>query len=257
VTQDLEFRVLGTLEVTVGARRVRLPKGNQRTLLASLILQVNQEVLVDNLVCNVWGESLPQHPRNALHICVTRLRQTFESAGVCLSEVLHTTPAGYELTADPAAVDFLRFRRFVAAADAAAEKGDTLAEHDSLCAALSLWRGEPLSDVRSETLHRSLVPTLEEEWGRVAERRLALQIDLGRHAQVIGELRSLTGRHPFREQFWQLLISALYRSGRQAEALDAYRRITTLLKEELGIEPGQELQNSYLMVLRNGSAANP
>ena len=249
----MEFRILGTLEVAAGPRRVALPKGNQRTLLASLILQVNQQVLVDGLVNDVWGESLPRHPRNALHTCVTRLRRTFESAGFRLSEVLHTTPAGYVLTADPAAVDFLRFRRFVAAADAAAEKGDALAEHGSLCAALSLWRGRPLSDVRSEMLHRALIPMLEEEWGRAVERRLALEIGLGRHSAIIGELRSLTGRHPFREQFWQLLIRALYRSGRQAEALEAYLRIAALLKEELGIEPGRELQDTYLMVLRSGS----
>ncbi|MFI0371955.1 BTAD domain-containing putative transcriptional regulator [Actinomadura sp. 1N219] len=249
--EKMTFSVLGNLEVLAGSRRVHIPKGNQRTLLASLVLDVNTDVPADILVEYLWGHRPLLQPRGALHTCVTRLRNTFESQGGSLCGVLHTTSVGYRLEADPSDVDFLRFRGLLAEADAAAGRGDTAAESGWLSQALALWRGPALRDVRSDLLHRDMVPRLTEEWGYALERRFEVEISRGRHGEVIGELRALAYQHRFREGFWRLLMTALCRCGRQAEALEAYRQISAWLGDELGICPSHELQNLHLTILRN------
>lgn len=252
MVRETEFRVLGQLELVTAGRFTRIPRGNQRSLLAALVLNANEDVPADDLVEYLWAEgSSPRSPRSALHTCVTRLRNTFDSHGGSLSGTLRTTSVGYVLEADPADVDLLRFREYLARAEAGAGRGDTVCEFTWLSEALSLWRGPALLDVQSDLLHRDLVPRLTEEYCNALERRLELAISLGRHGDVVGELRSLTHRHRFREGFWRLLMTALYRSGRQAEALEAYGEISARLSDELGIDPSHELQDLRRTILRN------
>ncbi|KAB2352449.1 AfsR/SARP family transcriptional regulator [Actinomadura rudentiformis] len=251
MNREMEFRVLGKLEVMARGRRIKIPRGNQRSLLASLVLNANKDVPVDDLVEYLWCERTPRRPRSALHTCVTRLRNTFDAYGVSLCDTLHTTSVGYMLEADPASVDLLRFRAFIVKAEAAADQGDTMSEFTWLAKALSQWRGPALLDVQSDLLHRDLVPRLTEECGNALERRFEIAISLGRHGDVVGELRTLTHRHRFREGFWRLLMTALYRSGRQAEALEAYGEISAQLNDELGIDPSHELQDLRMTILRN------
>ncbi|GLW63844.1 hypothetical protein Arub01_20880 [Actinomadura rubrobrunea] len=250
MTHESRFHILGPLEVTVDDRPVRVPAGRQRALLASLLVDANEIVPVDELVERVWGRQRPRHARAALHTCLTRLRHTLDQGGCDASGMIRTTAAGYGIEAPPDCLDHLRFQELLRHARAAAWRGDPAGESAALAEALSIWRGAPLADVPSEALHSEVVPKLTEEWLRAVERSNALDLALGRHGELIGELRALIRRHPYHERFWGQLMLALYRCGRQAEALQAYASVRERLRRELGVEPGRELRRLQLAILR-------
>ncbi len=243
-----DFRVLGPLEVTVGTRRVAVAAGKQRVLLATLLLSANQIVPVDELADRLWGGDRPRGPRGALQTYVTRLRQTLDPGGAA---PIHTSAAGYGIEVASAGLDLIRFREMAGRARTAGARGDLAAESAGLNEALALWRGPILPDVRSDSLHRDVVPSLTEEHLRTLERRHEVDLALGRHDRLVGELRALTGRHPFHERFWGQLMVALYRCGRPAEALEAYGEVTASLRRGLGVCPGPEVRDLHVAILRD------
>jgi DNA-binding SARP family transcriptional activator len=242
------FRVLGPLEAVLDGCRVTVPAGKQRTLLATLLLAANQVVSFDELTERLWDEAPPRRPRGALHTYVTRLRQTLDRHGPGAGDLIRTSVAGYLIEVSD--LDLARFRRLVAQGRAAGRRGDLVAESDALAEGLSLWRGPVLSDVRSDSLHRDVVPSLTEERLRAIERRQEVDLALGRHERLVGELRALTGKYPLHERFWRHLMLALHGCGRSAEALEAYGLASACLRDRLGVIPGRETRDLHVAILR-------
>lgn len=236
---SVEFRVLGPLEVLLDGEPVFVPGGRGRVLLATLLLRPNQFVSVDELVERLWDGDPPTVDRahKTLQTTVLRLRQALGAANR-----VRTTPGGYLAEVGPDELDLLRFRALVQAGHFAT--------------ATELWRGPALADVASDALHRDDVPRLENERLDALERRIDTDLSRGRASELVAELTELTRQHPLRERFWAQRMSALYRSGRQAEALESYREITALLADELGVDPSPELQELHLAFL-NGETDGP
>ncbi|MEH1124921.1 AfsR/SARP family transcriptional regulator [Micromonospora sp. CPCC 206061] len=239
----VEFGVLGPLRAVVDGQPVPVPAVKHRALLGALLLRANQVVPVADLLEYVWAEASPAGARGALHTYVHRLRRAFGRP-----DLIVTHGDGYAINVPPVALDLHEFRALLEQADKAALDADPVAESGCLRAALALWRGRVLADVPSDAL-RGPAQALEEERLRVIERCVAAELAGGRHADLISELRGLVAEHPLRERFWQQLVLALSRSGRQADALEAYRAIDRKLRHELGIEPGTELRALHQAVL--------
>ncbi|MFD3808836.1 BTAD domain-containing putative transcriptional regulator [Streptomyces sp. NPDC058619] len=233
------FRILGPLQVTGHAGPVRIPPGRQEVILAALLLEANRVVSTDYLVDLIWDDEPPDTARTQVQICVSRLRKLFSSAAIAAA--ITTRPPGYVLKTEGDLVDAAMFARTVADARALAKQGGLTGAVELLRAAAELWQGDCLSGVSSETL-RSKALQLDEERLTAAETRIELELDLGRHHQLVGEIQLLVRVHPLRERLRGQLMLALYRSGRQAEALESYRVGRELLVEELGLEPGGELR---------------
>lgn len=239
-----ELRVLGPWEFRGHGGDIRVPAGRLRVLLTSLALSANQPVGVDTLAEHVWPDRLPVRARGSLHTYVGRLRKLVGS------DLIRTQPGGgYRLTLGPEAVDLHRFRHLLELA----RQADTReCELTSLRTALALWRGRPFAELYSTWLDRDVMPRLTEEWLAATVRRIELELDTGPAAPRVAELQELTSCYPTREALWHLLITALHRDGRRAEALDAYQRIHTTLRQELGIEPGERLVALQREVLLDG-----
>ncbi|MFD9734003.1 BTAD domain-containing putative transcriptional regulator [Umezawaea sp. NPDC059074] len=227
-----EYRVLGPLEVVHDGVPVPLPSGRARVLLASLLLRANEVVPVDELVDRLWDGAppTPARAKASLHMVVSRLRQSLGAADSVRTEV-----DGYRVEIDPDRLDLHRFRALVDAGRCAE--------------ALELWRGSPLSDVASDSLRRDEVPALLEERVEALERRVDADLESGSLTGLAAELRALTQRYPLRERFWAQLMTVLYRTSRQAEALAAYRDVSAVLADELGVDPGPELRDLQRLVL--------
>ncbi|MFC6089190.1 AfsR/SARP family transcriptional regulator [Saccharothrix lopnurensis] len=229
---SVELRVLGPLEVRLGDRPVPVPAGRARVLLASLLLRADEVVPTDLLIDRLWDGAPPtaSRARATLQMVVTRLRQALGEANV-----VRTVADGYLAEVPPGSLDLHRYRELVA--------------RRRFAEALALWRGEPLVDVRSDSLHREEVaPLLEERLG-VLERRVDADLAVGRAAELVPELRALTRQYPLRERLWAQLVAALHRADRQAEALAAYREVREQLVDELGVEPGPALREVHRRVL--------
>jgi DNA-binding SARP family transcriptional activator/tetratricopeptide (TPR) repeat protein len=229
---SVELGVLGPLEVKVDGRVVPIPAGRARILLAALLLRANRVVPVDVLVDWLW-DGTPPDPSRAkatLHMVVRRLRQALGSV-----QVVRTAAGGYVADVPPGGLDLHRYRELV--------------EARRYAEALALWRGEPLSDVRSDSLHRDEVAPLLEEHLAVTEKRVEADLDAGRSLDVVPELRVLTARYPLHERFWGQLVRALHGAGQQADALAAYEAVRARLADELGIDPGRALRELHAAVL--------
>ncbi|MER6181897.1 BTAD domain-containing putative transcriptional regulator [Streptomyces sp. NPDC001652] len=250
----MRFRILGPLSLTDGSDTAVLQPSKPTVLLAVLLLHANTVVSAEYLQRAIWGEEQPVTARAALQTCVLRLRQLFTRHGVIETSV-EAVPGGYRITAGPRALDLIGFRDGVARAESSRTPEIEL---QLLKDALSLWDGPLLANVRSDVLHRDEVPRLEEERLKTLERVCHLQLRLGHCGEALVELWGLTRKHPGHERFREQLIEALYRSGRQAEALAEYRRVKEYLHDELGVDPSPALQRLELAVLRGedlGSAA--
>jgi DNA-binding SARP family transcriptional activator len=241
--------VLGPLEVTDGRRRVRIPSAKQRMLLAALLLRAGELVTLDELAEAIWGDALPDDPRKVVQTYISRLRQLLGDAGL-----IDSRPVGYVLTVARDEVDLGRFEMLLEQAREAADGGDRHREAALLREALGLWRGEPLADMSSAAMHREVVARLAEQRLEALHRRIEAELALGRHTELVAQLRALTERHPLREQLWAQLMTALYRCGRQADALAAYQRVRGLLAEELGMDPGPELRALHQAILTGDPA---
>jgi DNA-binding SARP family transcriptional activator len=253
---DIEFRILGPLEVRQEGRAVALGGSKQRALLAVLLLHPNEPLTTDRLINELWGEQAPPTAAKAVHVHVSRLRKALAGAGNggAGGALLVTRERGYELRLDPERLDSRRFEQLVA--EGRSELADRRPQRAlaALERALSLWRGEPLADLAYE-------PFAQPEIARLADLRVAglellveAKLALNRHAELVGELEALIRDHPYRERLRGHLMVALYRCDRQAEALEAYQDARRTLVDELGIEPGDRLRELERAILAQDPA---
>jgi DNA-binding SARP family transcriptional activator/tetratricopeptide (TPR) repeat protein len=244
----LSVRLLGPLEVRIDGRAVNLTAGRLRTLLAALAVAAGQTVSVNRLATAVWWEDQPVDAKRGLQVYVTRLRRILGSTTV------GTRPEGYVLHADADDVDALRFLRLV---DSAFREREPVLQQPLLAQALALWRGAPFEDVPSPWLDESEAPRLVERYLTAVERRIDLDIAEGRYEALVGELTKLTAHHPLRESLWARMLIVLDRCGRRAEALVRYETIRRHIADELGADPGSELQRLHADLLAGDALAHP
>ena len=240
--KEIEFRVLGPLEVLVEGRAIELTRRKRRSLLALLLLNAGEVVSTDRLVEELWAGKPPKAAIGSLQNLVSDLRKALGR------ETVLTREPGYVLDVDPNSVDLHRFERLVAQA---VEGGDAERRSSLLREALALWRGPPLADLAYEPFAHVEIARLDELRTTAHEELVDAELELGHHAQVVGELEALVAENPWRERLRGQLMLALYRSGRQAEALQAYAQARETLIEELGIEPSEELQRLEQSILRH------
>ena len=239
------FGVLGPIEVTENGRRYSLGGPKQRAVLALLLARAGQPVSTEQLIDGVYGDEPPAGARRSVQTYVSNLRRE-------LGDVIKADHSGYLLDADRERIDALRFEDIVAGAQEAEEPAETAAQ---LRDVLTMWRGHPYADVDAyDTAVTSEVTRLNELRVSALEQRVGADLDLGRHRELIAELDSLTAEHPFREGFRAQQMMALYRSGRQAEALRAYERTRTYLVNEMGLDPSPELRDLEQRILEQDPA---
>src|ERR687887_44951 len=225
----MEFRVLGPLEVLEDGRQIEIGGAKQRALLAILLLHANEVVSTDRLIDALWEEAPPETAQKALQVYISQLRKTLGK------ERLETKAPGYRLRIAQDELDLARFQRLAE-------------EHPR--EALALWRGQPLAEFAYQRFAQAEIARLEELRLACLERRIEEDLEQGRHTALVGELERLVREHPLRERLRGQLMLALYRDGRQAEALDVYRDARNELVAELGLEPGAALQRLQQSILR-------
>lgn len=248
----MEFSVLGPLRVTEGDDEIVIRKGISRRLLLALLLQSRDVVSSSALMDLLWGEDLPQNPANALQIQISYLRRTLAAGSTAGAQPIQTRAGGYAIVVAPAQLDLQRFEQLVAALPVDIDTSDPMRVSgilDGVDEALALWRGEALADVAGEPFVAGVITRLEEMRWRCLETRLDLLLALGRHREVIETASDLLVAEPLRERLYEQLMLALYRSGRQADALATYDRAREHLLGELGLDPGPELQKLQVAVL--------
>ena len=250
-----QFRLLGPLEVLAGDVRLDLGGARQRAVLALLLLRPNAVVARERLVDELWGEAPPPTARETLKVYIGRLRKLFPAEGP--RPRLVTRGGGYALELEPEQLDLHRFKRLVAAGSAAAADGDPEGSALFLREALGLWRGTPLADVGDAAFARTERDRLEELRLATLEQQVDADLGLGRERDLVPELEELVLEHPFRERFRAQLMLALYRCGRQVEALEHYRQAAKLFADELGIEPGFELKERERAILEHDPSLSP
>ncbi|MEU7486143.1 AfsR/SARP family transcriptional regulator [Streptomyces sp. NPDC042319] len=234
-----DFRILGPLEFHVSGRPVPVPGARQRALLCLLLLESGRTMTAARLIDGIWGERPPETAAAQLRICVSRLRKLLAESG--LPGAISTETGGYRLCLPEGCVDVQRFGGLLREA-ADAESGGRRTDAAALLReGLALWRGPAADGLESPAL-RAAAAQLDEERVAALERYFDLEIHLGRHHLVIPELMSCAAAHPFREQLHSHLMLALYRAGRQVEALHAYRELKRRFADELGIEPSLPLR---------------
>ena len=240
----MEFRILGPLEVW--DKRAEVPVGGRkpRALLTMLLLHPNEVVTADRLIDALWGMEPPDGAAAALRLNVSRLRNALPGA------VLSTRSPGYVLRVGPDELDLARFERLVEDGRRFLEGGLAAQAAQRLREALALWRGPPLSDFADESFALTAIARLQEIRLAAVELRVDADLALGRHSELVAELTAMVGEYPLRERFRATLMTALYRSGRQAEALNVYQDARRLLLEELAIDPGHALQELERAILR-------
>ncbi|WP_051969362.1 AfsR/SARP family transcriptional regulator [Kitasatospora azatica] len=240
----MEFGILGPLLVRDECGEYRVPSPKQRVLLAALLLRRGQVTAPEALAHSVW-DGQPPRSAAALQTCMMRLRKSLGPIGARIE----TRAGGYLLDVAATEFDLHRFTELRAQGLAALRAYEYEQAAALLDAALDVWRGEALLDVPSDTLHSEHADRLADERLQAVEARLSAELQLGRRS-VVPELHALTAAHPERERFWAQLMTALYREGRQAEALAVYQRVRRLLGTELGVQPGPELRELHQRILR-------
>jgi YVTN family beta-propeller protein len=247
----LDFRILGPLEAEEDGRLLALGGAKQRALLALLLLHANKVVPRDRLIDELWGERPPETAATALQGYVSGLRKTLGS------ERIVTRAPGYLLSIEPDALDVGRFERLARDGRAALGAGNARQASAKLSAALALWRGRALADLDSTALGHAESLRLEELRLSALEDKFEAELALGHHAEIVADLEALVSQHPLREKLRGQLMLALYRCGRQADALEAYQEMRRLLVGELGLEPGATLRNLEQAILNHDPALEP
>ena len=238
-------RLLGPVEVVDDEGGCHLfAAAKERSLVAALALAAGSVVSTDSLIWSLWGEEPPSAARKTLQTYIWNLRQ------VLGPDTVVTDPVGYRLRVDPKAVDIHCFRELVRTGDEALRRGDVEQAGAVLRQALAMWRDEPFTGVAQHTGLAAEAVRLQQERLAAVEARIAADLAAGLHGELVGELELLVQQHPFRERLWAHLMVALYRSGRQADALATYQRVRRLLADELGLEPGGELRRVEGAILR-------
>ena len=251
----IDYRLLGPIEAGVNGAGLDIGGQKQRALLAILVLSANEPVPRDVLVDRLWGERPPPGAQHTLEVYISRLRKTLEPAAG--RPVVLTSPGAYLLRAPADRVDVRCFERLAEAGRRAlAENAPDRAAED-LKKALGLWRGAPLAVVSEEPFAQPQIARLNELRIGITEDRIEADLALGRHADVVSELGALVAAHPLRERLYQLLMVALYRCGRQSEALAVYQKARRVLVDELGIEPSPPLQRVERAILEQDASLEP
>ncbi|MDT0343168.1 AfsR/SARP family transcriptional regulator [Streptomyces litchfieldiae] len=245
----MEFRLLGAVGVWRGEHRLGPVTAQQRTVLALLLLDPGRAVPVDRLITALWGDRPPVSARNSVQGCVSRLRRTLTESGT--DAELTTSAQGYRLRVDRDRVDLHRFRDLVRLA----QREEPTRGHELLGQALELWRGAALAEVAGRWLPETVAPGLEEERLAAHEERAVQDLHLGRPQNAAADLSALVAAHPLRERAVGILLMSLHQTGRRAEALALFRRVRQQFVEELGIEPGEELQRAHQAILNGGDPA--
>jgi DNA-binding SARP family transcriptional activator len=252
----MNFLILGALEIRHDDTLVPIPSSRLRAILAGLLLNANRFVTVDNLLEYIWDAAPPSSPRAALHTYVYRLRRIL----AVLPQVnLQTDTAGYWLDVSPVSIDANVFDDRVSEARWHVSHGDLASAAIRLRSALSMSRGRTLANVNTERI-RQEAQVFDSKRLTIHEELLNIELTLGKHRQIVPELGRLMAAHPYREALAAQLMLALYRSGDQVEALNVYSKIRHRLHDELGLEPGPDLQALQLAVLKRTSPdalANP
>jgi DNA-binding SARP family transcriptional activator/DNA-binding beta-propeller fold protein YncE len=246
----VQFNLLGQLEVLDdGHREIPLAQGRRRALLTLLLLHRNEVVPAERLIEELWAGHPPPTATKGLQVQISRLRKDLAPAGASHCDALRTRGAGYVLEVAPDDVDVERFERAMAEAEAEMADGRPAGAAARLCEGLALWRGPPLADVAYESFAQAEIARLGELRMTAVERRIEADLALGHHREVVPELEALIREHPLRERFRAQLMVALYRSGRQADALEAYRAGRRRSIDELGLEAGPELRSLEAKIL--------
>jgi predicted ATPase/DNA-binding SARP family transcriptional activator len=248
---SLRVAVLGPLEIRDDDRLVDIPGAKQRAVVALLATNAGRVVSADRLIDELWGDDAPVDAPNALQHHISRLRR------VVGPEHLVARSPGYVLELDETSVDAIAFERLASEGREALRGGDAKRAAEKLREGLGLWRGEPLTEFADQAWSRPEAARLQRLREDVVEDRLEADLALGRHAEVVTELESIVEEHRFRERMWGQLMLALYRSGRQADALDAYRRARDALAEEHGLDPSPELQRLEARILSQDPTLSP
>jgi DNA-binding SARP family transcriptional activator len=244
----VEFRILGPLEVVEEGHSLPLAAGKQRALLAILLLHPNEVVSTDELIDGLWGERPPASADKSIQIYVSQLRKAIGNSS------LVTRQPGYVLHIEPGELDLHRFERLLNEGKQALAAGRPHEAEIKLSDAISVWRGAPLADFTYEPFAQAKIARLDELRLNALEERIEAALELGRHTDLIGELEALVAQHPLRERLRGQLMLALYRCGRQADALDLYQQTRRLLRDELGLEPNPTLQELEQAILRQDPA---
>jgi DNA-binding SARP family transcriptional activator len=248
----MEFRILGPLEVVDQGRRLALGAAKQRALLAALLVRPNEIVSADRLIDDLWGERPPETAGKVVQVYVSQLRKALGEG-----DRLLTRSPGYLLRVEPEELDVDRFELLFDEGRRALATADARHAATRLRDALALWRGPPLGDLAFEPFAQTEIARLEERRLAALVERIEADLALGRHEDVVGELEALVVEHPLHERLRAQLMLALYRAGRQAEALDSYQQIRRALGEELGLDPGQALQRLERQILTQDPALHP
>ena len=240
----MEFRILGPLEVWHEGRRIHIGGAKERAVLAFLLLHAGEPVSLDRLIDELWGESPPATARKSLHVRVAALRRAIGN------DVLLTRGDGYVIRLGRNQLDLHRFEQLLSDGSEELAGADASSALATLTEAIALWRGPALAEFLYESFAQPALARLEELHLHAIELRIEAQLELGLHTDVIAELEELVAEHPLRERLRAQLMVALYRDGRQAEALDVYRRTRDGFVEDLGIEPGAALKRLQQAILR-------
>jgi YVTN family beta-propeller protein len=244
----LEFRILGPFDVLDGDRTIELGGARQRAVLAILLLHRGETVSVDRIVDLMWGEAPPATAVKTVQVYVSHLRSALGK------DVVASSSSGYALADDPERIDAVRFERLVDEGRAALAEDDPARAAERLQWALALWRGPVLGDLAYEQFAQDAVARLEEQRLAAVEERIEADLRLGRHVELVAELEGLVSKHPLRERLRAQHMLALYRSGRQVDALESFRDARGSLIEELGLEPGNELREREQAILAQDPA---
>ncbi|MGX2995733.1 AfsR/SARP family transcriptional regulator [Streptomyces sp. JNUCC 64] len=248
----LQFRVLGPLEIRLGEERMSVPRGPKvRQLLSLMILQPGAVVPHGLLVDELWGKNPPKTALSTVRTHVYHLRKMLDEAmgGDAPANLIDTWSAAYMLRACPEQVDAELFLQLARKGDSLLRGGHVDEASRVLSQALDLWGGGVLADVGCGPVLTQHVQHLQEMYMRVLQQRIETDMRLGRHGGLAAELRSLVARHPLNEWLHGQLITALYRSGRRGEALNAYQELRGILQEELGLDPSVSLQKMQQVIL--------
>jgi predicted ATPase/DNA-binding SARP family transcriptional activator len=243
----MEYRILGPLELVDGGRPVTLNARKQRALLLCLLLRANEAVSTDSLIDALWGEAAPSSAAKLVQVYVSQLRRSLGDGAI------ETRPPGYLIRVAPEQLDAARFERLLAEGREAMAAADATLAASLFRRALALWRGRALEAIDDADFAAAEAGRLEELRLACLEERLGADLALGRHAEVLAELTALVAEHPLRERMRGQLMLALYRCGRQADALEAYRDVARALRDELGLDPGVELRELECAILNQAA----
>src|SRR4051794_17790063 len=225
----MDFRILGSLDVARNEQSLPLPRGKERCLLALLVIHRGEVISSERLIDELWGETPPASAHKSIHVYVSHLRKALADG------ILVTQGHGYQLRIDPDQVDAHRFERLADGGRDALAAGRPGEAAELLREALGLWRGAALEDFAYEAFARDEAARLDDERLDALEERVEADLRLGRHGQLVGELEALVAQHPLRERLRAQLMLALYRCGRQADALKEFHRASRRLSDDLGL----------------------